>query len=379
MLGDAGFCRETPPAILNGFEARRRVRAKSEEIARVPAGAGVMIAILAGGMSALLIIVLYPMLKRYALAEPNARSSHRTPTPQGGGIAVVAATMAATGVAIGLRPFGGSADMSLAAILLAALAMAGIGMTGDTALRRVAPRLLLQAVIIAGLVYSLPDHFRVFAPLPWWLERLLVVLGGLWFVNLVNFMDGLDWMTVAEVIPMAATVAALGLAHAAPAAGAVVALALVGAVIGFAYFNRPVAKLFLGDVGSLPIGLFLGWLLLLVAAEGHLAAAIVMPLYYLADASITVLRRLIRGEPVWEAHRTHFYQIATDRGFSVMEIVGRVFVVNVSLCALAVVSIILPGEGSAVAALLCGAILVAWLLFALAAGKKAAWFKRPRL
>ena len=345
----------------------------------MPAGAGLIIAILAGGMSALLIIVLYPMLKRYALAEPNARSSHRTPTPQGGGIAVVAATMAATGVAIGLRPFGGSADMSLAAILLAALAMAGVGMTADRALLRVAPRLLLQAVIIAGLVYSLPDHLRVFAPLPWWLERLLVVLGGLWFVNLVNFMDGLDWMTVAEVIPMAATVAALGLAHAAPAAGAVVALALVGAVIGFAYFNRPVAKLFLGDVGSLPIGLFLGWLLLLVAAEGHLAAAIVMPLYYLADASITVLRRLIRGEPVWEAHRTHFYQIATDRGFSVMEIVGRVFVVNVSLCALAVVSIILPGEGSAVAALLCGAILVAWLLFALAAGKKAAWFKRPRL
>ena len=88
-------------------------------------------------------------------------------------------------------------------------------------------------------------------------------------------------------------------------------------MIGFAYFNRPVARLFLGDVGSLPIGLLLGWLLLLLAANGHLAAALLMPLYYLADATITLLRRLFRGEPVWHAHRTHFYQLATDRGFTV--------------------------------------------------------------
>ena len=61
---------------------------------------------------------------------------------------------------------------------------------------------------------------------------------------------------------------------------------------GFAYFNRPVAKLFLGDVGSLPVGLVLGWLLLLLAGSGHLAAALVLPFYYLADATITLVRRL---------------------------------------------------------------------------------------
>ena len=104
-------------------------------------------------------------------------------------------------------------------------------------------------------------------------------------------------------------------------------------MIGFAYFNRPVARLFLGDVGSLPIGLLLGWLLLLVATSGHLAAAILLPLYYLADATITLLRRLIRREPVWQAHRTHFYQLATDRGFTVMQVVTRVFFVNVVLAA----------------------------------------------
>ena len=72
---------------------------------------------------------------------------------------------------------------------------------------------------------------------------------------------------------------------------ALIALALFGAMLGFAPFNRPVAKLFLGDGGSLPIGLVLGWLLLQLAGNGHLAAALLLPLYYVADATITLLRR----------------------------------------------------------------------------------------
>ena len=105
-----------------------------------------------------------------------------------------------------------------------------------------------------------------------------------------------------------------GLAGALPRDATVVAIALFGAMIGFAPFNRPVARLFLGDVGSLPIGLILGWLLLLLAAHGHLAAALLLPLYYLADATITLLRRLIKGDLPTQAHRDHFYQRAIDDG-----------------------------------------------------------------
>ena len=99
-------------------------------------------------------------------------------------------------------------------------------------------------------------------------------------------------------------------------------------MLGFAPFNRPVAKLFLGDGGSLPIGLVLGWLLLQLAGNGHLAAALLLPLYYVADATITLVRRMARGERITEAHRSHFYQIATTRGFSVMDVVKRVFGAN---------------------------------------------------
>src|ERR1700749_3030711 len=94
-----------------------------------------------------------------------------------------------------------------------------------------------------------------------------------------------------------------------PPADGAAALALLGAMIGFAPFNRPVARLFLGDVGSLPIGLLLGWLLILLANR-YLVAALLLPLYYVADATITLLRRFVEGEPVTQAHRSHFYQRA---------------------------------------------------------------------
>ena len=341
----------------------------SGEIAAVSAAAGAVIGVLAAAMSGALIVLLYPLLKRYALAKPNARSSHRTPTPQGGGIAVIAATAAAILIAPGLQLFGPGLNPPLPAILAAAVVMAGIGAIDDIHPLPAAPRLLLQAIIVAGVIYTLPDQLRIVPPLPWWLERLLLVLGGLWFVNLVNFMDGIDWMTVAEVVPLTAGLVGLGLAGALPPYGTVVALALGGAMLGFAYFNRPVARVFLGDVGSLPIGLLLGWLLLLVAAGGHLVAAIVMPLYYLADATATLLRRLLRGEPIWKPHRTHFYQRATDRGFTVLDIVARVFLVNLCLCALAASTLILPGKASDIVALVAGAGLVAALLFKFARGK----------
>jgi len=148
-----------------------------------------------------------------------------------------------------------------------------------------------------------------------------------------------------------------------------VALALLGGMIGFAPFNRPVARLFLGDVGSLPIGLMLGWMLLMLASRGHIAAALLLPLYYLADATITLGRRLARGERVWQAHRTHFYQRALDGGFTVADVVVRVFVLNLALAILALVSAIEPDLRVDLATLALGGALVAWLLITFARGK----------
>ena len=319
-------------------------------------------------LSALLIVALGPWLTRYAMAKPNARSSHKAPTPQGGGIAVVGATvLVSTGVMFFSR--SASASLSPLAVLLAALLLiAAVGAMADKRPIAAAPRLVLQSFAVAAVLTTFPPELRVLPVLPWWGERIFLFIGALWFVNLVNFMDGLDWMTVVEVVPITAALAALGLLGYLPWENTVITLALCGAMIGFAFFNRPVAKLFLGDVGSLPIGLLLGWLLLMLAGSGGRVAALLLPLYYLADSTITLLRRTVQSEPVWQAHRSHFYQRATDRGFRVIQVVARVCAINVALAALALATILLPSPATDIAAVSVGTALVAWLLVVFARG-----------
>jgi len=327
----------------------------------IPRAAAILAA--AALICALLIVVLHPLLARYAMAQPNARSSHKLPTPQGGGIAVTAATVAVAGAATYALPMGATASTRLMIVAAAAVLIALVGVLADMHPRNFAPRLLLQTLAVAAVIFALPPDLRVAATAPWWAERAVLLIGGLWFVNLVNFMDGLDWMTAAEVVPVTGALAAIGLLGRLPEQEIVVSLALCGAVIGFAWFNRPVAALFLGDVGSLPIGLTLFWLLVWLAGDGGHAAAILLPLYYLADSTVTLVRRALKGERVWHAHRTHFYQRATDRGFTVMGVVAHVFVVNLVLAALALATILAPGRITDIAALSAGALLVAWLLY----------------
>jgi UDP-N-acetylmuramyl pentapeptide phosphotransferase/UDP-N-acetylglucosamine-1-phosphate transferase len=318
-------------------------------------------------ISAIVIRLIRPQLLKHALAKPNARSSHQIPTPQGAGIAVIAATLTIAGVALAYISDAGS---SFPAVLFgAALFMAALGFADDIKPVPVLPRLLLQAIAVGAIVLTSPGDLRIAPSVPFWIERGLLVLAGLWFVNLVNFMDGLDWMTVAEVVPVTAALALLGLFGELPLMAAIVAAALCGAMIGFAPFNRPVASIFLGDVGSLPIGLLLGWCLLQLAWHQHLAAALLLPLYYLADASVTLLRRLMRREPFWIAHRSHFYQRATDNGFTVMQVVSEVVTLNLALAALAAFSIKAPTSAATALLIALGAAAVGSTMFR---------FSRPR-
>jgi UDP-N-acetylmuramyl pentapeptide phosphotransferase/UDP-N-acetylglucosamine-1-phosphate transferase len=88
----------------------------------------------------------------------------------------------------------------LAVVFVSVIGLAVIGTTDDIRPIAALPRLLLQAIAVVAVLASLPDDLRVLAVLPWWLERALLFVAMLWFVNLVNFMDGIDWMTVAEVV-----------------------------------------------------------------------------------------------------------------------------------------------------------------------------------
>lgn len=307
---------------------------------------------------AALTLALMPLLARYALARPNARSSHKIPTPQGAGIAVITTTLVVTAITLGAHTLPEFLPLFAAAIVIAI-----VGAVDDIRPIPVLPRFALQALCVGAVVLTLPSDQQIIPALPLWLERTALLIGGLWFVNLVNFMDGLDWMTVAEGVPVTAALAVFGLLGALTQSPMLIAAALGGALLGFAPFNRPgAAKVFLGDVGSLPIGLLLGWCLLQLALQGHITAALLLPLYYLADSTLTLLRRMLRREPFWLAHRSHFYQRATDNGFSVREVVGLVFLINLALALLAGVSIALNSIAADGLLLAVGVAVVAALL-----------------
>jgi UDP-N-acetylmuramyl pentapeptide phosphotransferase/UDP-N-acetylglucosamine-1-phosphate transferase len=329
------------------------------------------VAVLAFFLSSALLMVLRPWLARYAMARPNARSSHREPTPQGGGIAVVAATLVVAWVAAALSSALPQNDGVQLLVLIATTALlAVVGAVDDVRSLPAAGRLALQCVAVGALIATLPRESQILPHVPWWIERAGLFFAGVWFVNLVNFMDGIDWMTVAECVPVSGTLVLLGLAGTLPLLPAVVAAALLGAILGFAPFNKPVARLFLGDVGSLPIGLLLGWLLLKLAGAGHVAAAVILPLYYLLDATITLARRIVGGERFWQAHRSHFYQRATDNGFSVPAVVARVALVNLALAALALVSVAAHSMTASLIALAASVAIVAWLLLTFSRTKR---------
>ncbi len=313
------------------------------------------------GLSGGLILILKPILLRHLLAQPNARSSHKAATPQGAGLAVMAAVLAVCGAAAAL----GLAvpPPSLLPILAGAAVLTVIGLLDDMHALAVSWRLLAQALVAFAIVFLLPPEFRILPDLlPVMVERVLLAFGVMGFINAVNFMDGLDWMTVAQVVPITLGVAILcGLGQVPPSLG-LLAVALLGAMLGFAVYNKHPAQVFLGDAGSLPIGLMLAYLLLYVA-EAHIVSCLLLALYTLADSIVTFLRRLLNGEQVFQAHRTHFYQRAIANGMDVPQVTAHVFWLGLWLATLAIAAALARTYTFDITALLLGIAGTGFVLF----------------
>jgi UDP-N-acetylmuramyl pentapeptide phosphotransferase/UDP-N-acetylglucosamine-1-phosphate transferase len=286
-------------------------------------------------LTASLILLLRPLLGRFLLARPNARSSHRVATPQGAGIAVMLALLAVCIAGLLWTPVRGMGP-SLAPVLAGAAALTVLGALDDARALPAAWRFIGQTLAAIVMVVGLPEELRLLPDLlPLFVERTLLVIGTVACINAINFLDGIDWMTAAEVVPITLGVVGLEALGAVPGPVGLLALALLGAMLGFAVFNKHPAQVFLGDAGSLPIGLCLAFLLIFVA-RADLVAALLLPLYVIADAGVTLTRRLINREPIFSAHRSHFYQRATARGFTVPQVTARVFLLGMMLAALAV-------------------------------------------
>jgi Fuc2NAc and GlcNAc transferase len=266
------------------------------------------------------------------LDVPNQRSSHAVPTPRGGGLAIVVCTL----LAVLSLSLGGQLPSRYGVALIAGGGL--VALVGALDDRRGLPayrRLLAHcaaagiAVGFIGAVESLSvGHSDIHFGYAAW---PLTVVGIVWFLNLFNFMDGIDGIAISQAIFMGVGGAVLAAINGAPA-GIVVAMVVFSAsCLGFVPLNWPPARMFMGDVGSGFLGFTLAVLALATVVLGSLSVWtwILLSGTFLVDATVTLVRRLLRGEKVYQAHRSHAYQHLSRRWHSHGRVTAACIAVNI--------------------------------------------------
>lgn len=261
------------------------------------------------------------------LDVPNARSNHKEPIPRGGGVGVIFSIVCFLMVA------GTDGNLLWAALLLATVSFID-DWHGLPARIRLGAQLIALVLAVNSLQGQVFQEF-----LPWWLDAIMAVLLWLWIINLTNFMDGIDGITAAQVISICLGLILLRLSVPdMPKSLAIDAGIIASASLGFAFWNWHPARIFLGDVGSITLGFLIGYLLLSTAEAGYWQAALILPAYYISDASLTLLKRLLRGEKIWQSHSQHAYQAAARAGRAHDAIVRDIIGLNIVLIVLAIIS-----------------------------------------
>ncbi|MGU5731469.1 MraY family glycosyltransferase [Aeromonas jandaei] len=279
------------------------------------------------------------LLRRYALNhlldQPNHRSSHQVPTPRGGGMAIVATFLLAAPLFVALLPLPyGISHGSFALIWTAALAIALVGFIDDHISLKPRTRLIVQSMA-AALVVSAVDGLPELTSFGWqldlaWFGYLIAWLGVIWFINLYNFMDGIDGLAASEAVIVCLFMALFHYLVGGEWSSASLPLLLGVSAAGFLCWNFPPARIFMGDGGSGFLGLMLASLMLLDAASApqFLWAWLVMLGVFVVDATWTLLNRFRLKCRLSEAHRTHGYQYLARRWQSHRNVTLAVLLIN---------------------------------------------------
>jgi len=270
-------------------------------------------------------------LKRNVIDVPNARSSHTIPTPRGGGVAIVVSFLLAMTVLM----FTGTAHVhTLIGLVGGGALIAAVGFMDDHGHIPARWR-LLGHFLAAGWILAWMGGLPPVNVLGWVVDlglagTLLAAVYLVWMLNLYNFMDGIDGIASIEAITVCLSAAGLygltGLGQ-----HAVLPLLLACSVAGFLYWNYPPAKIFMGDAGSGFLGILLGGLSIQAAwvSPQMFWCWLILLGVFIVDSTYTLVRRLLRGDKVYEAHRSHAYQFAARRYGKHLPVTLGVAVVNV--------------------------------------------------
>ncbi len=250
---------------------------------------------------------------------PNHRSSHVQPTPNGGGLGiVVAGSLAGFGLVLFSGWVLGGFVLGFAAVL------AAVGLRDDMAHLPARMRFGVQVLVCAGLLITLGDlpvltlSAGLKFQLAGWVFFGLLLLLGVWWINLFNFMDGIDGIAGTQAVFMllaGAVLAAWSQPEAVSSPPWQLMLIVAAATVGFLLLNWPPAKIFMGDVGSTWLAFMVLALALLSVQAGWLSYAswLVLAAVFVTDATVTLITRMLRGERWYEAHRSHAYQRLSRR------------------------------------------------------------------
>ena len=240
------------------------------------------------------------------LERPNQRSSHINIVPHGGGVGfVVAASL------VGFWLFWSEQTIW---VFLLAIPLAITGLIDDVRTLSAKLRFIVQLLTLFSLLVVIGELPAIGWITGWWLSTLLL-FAGIWWVNLFNFMDGTDGIATVEAISILVSAIILSKSQILDAPILLFMLVVVVAVLVFLLFNWPPAKIFMGDVGSTWLAFIVFALALLSIQAGWLSYSVwlILPALFVTDATVTLLRRIVRGEKWYQAHRTHAYQLISSR------------------------------------------------------------------
>ena len=269
-------------------------------------------------VSALLTYYLCSPTFRFGILDhPNERSLHRIPVPRSGGLAILMAVLL-TMLTLG---FSRLQDVYMIWIGVGMITIAIISFLDDRATVHPFLRLIIHVIVGGALVYAgLIIHSLELPFLSWdWSEPIAVIMTMLfivWMINLYNFMDGMDGFAAGMATSGFGFVALLGWS-----AGDVwfgqVNLIIAAASLGFLIFNYPPARIFMGDVGSSTLGFMAAAISLWGVRTGLYPfwAAVLIFSPFIADATVTLIRRILMGEKFWKPHKTHYYQRLVQAGW----------------------------------------------------------------
>ena len=272
-------------------------------------------------------------ISRHILDIPNERSSHVVVTPRGGGLGFVVAFL----LGLSILHFSGIIGMHLfLALAGGGVLLAVIGWKDDKHGLTPRVRSFFHFLAASWAVYWLGGFPAVnvgFTDLYFsWVGSIIGVIGTVWMINLYNFMDGVDGIAGTEAVSVALICGILLFGSKSPGPAAVCFL-LAASVLGFLMWNWPPARIFMGDVGSGFLGFVFAVMAMWTEISGVLPFIIWMILLgvFIIDATVTLIKRSARGERLYEAHRSHVYQLAVQAGYSHKQVTCTVLLINVLL------------------------------------------------